>query len=286
VPYGSGSGTEGSPCKRPGDCATGYTCGTDETCHIGDCTNTGCIPGYVCKLSGGAVQCVPTGTPVDAGPPPIDAGAVGCHNDAECSAVPGARCLSGECVAPAGQCTDSTQCPGTERCVQGACTPACDATTACPTGYSCDVSKGVCTGNPTPCGAGGTVCTGGTVCSQDHCVAPCGDGGTCTTGSVCIEGGCVPDGKPRFTCSTEGAQSECATGSLCLHHSCYIACNPDAGADACKSADKFNVCKSVQTSTRTYSVCGSSTNLGTDCDLTQGKTCPTAGSICIDGFCR
>ena len=57
------------------------------------------------------------------------------------------------------------------------------------------------------------------------------------------------------------------------------------GADACKSADKFNVCKSVTTSSGAHSVCGSDTNLGTDCDPTQGKNCASP-LICIDGFCR
>ncbi len=273
-------------CSKPGDCYPGDNCGGDGYCHPGDCTSTGCVDGYVCKLSGGSAQCVPVGTPVDAGPKP-DGGFSGCTNDSQCT-TPGARCLDGECVAPAGQCSDSTQCPANEKCVQGACTPACDATTPCPVGYSCDVGKNVCTGNPTPCGAGGTTCAPGTVCAQDHCVAPCGgaDGGVCAAGSVCVQGGCVPDAKPSFTCATEGVQDVCAAGSICLHHSCYIACNPDAGADACKSADRFNVCKSVKTSTNTYSVCGSSTNLGTECDPTQGKLCTTAGAICIDGFCR
>ena len=70
----------------------------------------------------------------------------------------------------------------------------------------------------------------GTVCSQNHCVAPCGTGGTCPAGEQCVQGGCVPTEQPLFTCPTDGVQDACASGSICLHHSCYIACDPDAGA--------------------------------------------------------
>ena len=98
-------------------------------------------------------------------------------------------------------------------------------------------------------------------------------------------GGCIPDQKPQFTCSKEGTQDACTAGSICIHHSCYIACSVDAGASACKNADKFNICKSVTTGSGSYSVCGSAGNLGTDCDPTQNKNCPGAG-VCIDGFCR
>jgi len=282
----------GSPCTRPADCAPGSNCGADDQCHPGDCSNTGCPSGYQCKLSGGTLACVPLGFIPDGGSGgDASDGAVpytGCHNDAECAAkVPGAKCLDGTCVAPPDQCFDTTQCPANEQCVAGVCTPGCGPTNPCPTGFSCDSKTNVCSGNPAPCGAsadGGT-CTAGTVCVEDHCVPPCGPNNVCPAGEVCVAGGCIPDQKPQFTCAQEGVVGPpCATGSVCIHHSCYIACVMDAG-NTCQAADKFNQCKAVTTGTGTYSVCGSATNLGSECDPTQNKNCAGAG-VCIDGFCR
>jgi hypothetical protein len=280
---GGYTGDSGGQCTRPSDCPSGQNCGADDRCHPGDCSNSGCPSGYQCKLSNGTLQCVGTGTP-DGGN--NDGGFTGCHNDSECTPA-GSKCLDGTCVAPPDQCFDTTQCPNNEQCVAGVCTPGCANGAPCPTGYTCDPKTNVCSGNTNPCGAtadGGT-CKPGTVCVEDHCVSPCGTGNTCPAGEVCVDGGCIPDQKPQFTCSKEGTQDACAAGSICIHHSCYIACSPDAGADACKNADKFNICKSVTTSSGTYSVCGSASNLGTDCDPTQGKNCPGAG-VCVDGFCR
>ncbi len=284
----------GSPCSRPADCAPPSNCGADGQCHAGDCSNTGCPSGYQCKLSGGALACVPLGRLPDGGSSGGDGGDggppyVGCHNDAECSAkTPGAKCLDGACVAPADQCFDTTQCPANEQCVQGVCTPGCGAgQPPCPTGFACDPKTNVCSGNPSPCGAtaDGGACPSPTVCVEDHCVAQCGPTSQCPNGQVCVNGGCIPDQKPTFTCAQEGVVGPpCANGSVCIHHSCYIACNPDAGV-TCQAADRFNQCKAVTTGSGTYSVCGSSTNLGSDCNPTQGKLCAGAG-VCIDGFCR
>lgn len=281
-PDAAGGGTS---CTSPADCGSGQNCGTDDQCHPGDCSSSGCPSGYVCKLSGGSLQCVGSGGVKDGGAgdsstPPVD-----CHNDTECKHA-GDKCLDGKCVAPADQCSDATQCPNAEQCVQGVCTPSCDATKPCPTGYTCDTNK-VCTGNPTPCGAAADAgtCAGNTTCVEQRCVDKCGAGNTCSGGLVCVDGGCIPDQKPQFACAQEGAKDLCANGSLCLHHSCYIGCDPDAGATACQSADRFNQCKQVQTSSGTYAVCGSATNLGTECDPTRNLLC-TAGKVCIDGFCK
>lgn len=292
-PIYSGDGNGGNPpvcqgpncapvptnCTAPSDCPSGYTCGSDSLCHAGDCSQWSCLSGYTCKVSGGAATCQPSGGP--------DSGFQGCTSDAACSSLgAGAKCLNGTCVAPADQCSDATQCNNGEQCVQGVCTPTCSASSNnCPVGYTCDVSKGVCTGNSNPC-TDSSMCGGGTVCVEQHCVNPCGAGNTCAAGLVCVDGGCIPDQKPQFVCATEGKQDACASGSLCLHHNCYIAC--DASADAgtqCKAADKFNVCKQVNTGSGTYDVCGSTSNLGNDCDPTIGKNC-AGGLICIDGFCR
>jgi hypothetical protein len=117
-------------------------------------------------------------------------------------------------------------------------------------------------------------------------VPACGTGGTCPTNDVCVQGGCVPEQAPtNFTCTTDGVQDNCATGSICIHHSCYIACNPEAGAAACQSADQFNQCKAVTTSSGTYDVCGSSTNLGNQCNPTDGQSCSNSAAVCIDGYC-
>jgi hypothetical protein len=216
---------------------------------------------------------------------------IGCQSDAECVAKDGAgaKCIDGQCVKPADQCTDGTQCPPGDQCVQGVCTPSCDGTHPCPPGYSCDTMKGVCTGNPSPCGTG-MACSSPEVCVEGHCVNPCGPGNACPSGLVCVNGGCIPDQKPVFICAVDGqpgdgTMGKCATGSICLHHACYIACDYDAGMTACKQTDRFNICKLVTTSSGTYSVCGSSSNLGSECDPTQGKNC-TSPAICIDGYCR
>ena len=269
-------------CAVPTDCSAGNTCGSDSLCHAGDCSTWPCVSGFVCKVSSGSASCV-AGTVTDAGPP--DSGFSGCTSNASCaSAGAGAKCLNGACVAPADQCSDATQCSNAYQCVEGVCTPACSVSKPCPTGYACDTGKGVCTGNPSPC-ASSAQCTGGTVCVEQHCVAPCNQN-SCASGSVCVAGGCIPDQKPQFVCATEGKQDACTQGSLCLHHNCYIACSgsTDAGVQ-CKNTDQFNLCKAVVTGSGTYNVCGSSSNLGSECDPTIAKNCG-GGLICIDGFCR
>jgi hypothetical protein len=265
----------GTICYRPSDCPSGSTCGADNKCYVGDCTEAGCPSNFVCKLESGTPTCEPIGT---------DGGSSACKSDSDCPTPAGSKCLSGACYAPADQCADATQCPSGSQCVQGACTPSCSQSKPCPTGYACDLDKGVCTGNAGAC-TNSSQCNSGQSCVQQHCVDQCGAGATCPSGLVCVDGGCTPDQQPVFTCTTDGAQDKCQAGSLCLRHSCYIACDADAGTDACKNADQFNVCKSVTTSSGAHSVCGSSTNLGTDCDVTLGKNCASP-LICIDGFCK
>jgi len=263
----------GLTCSKPSDCPAGSNCGADNKCHGGDCSTSGCPSSFVCKLDGGTPACVPVST----GP------ASSCKRDSDCSTPVGSKCLSGSCVPPQDQCADATQCPAGSQCVQGACTPSCSASKPCPTGYACD-EKGLCTGNTGSC-TNSSQCTGGNVCVQDHCVAPCGAGATCPSGLVCVDGGCTPDQKPVFVCNTDGVQDACQPGSLCLRHSCYIGCDADAGSEACKNADTFNVCKPVTTSSGSHSVCGSDSNLGNDCDPTASRNC-AAPLICIDGYCR
>ena len=264
-------------CTKPSDCTTG-NCGADNKCHAGDCSTTGCPATFVCRLgsgAGGVPACVPIGG--DGG-----GGTSSCQSDDDCPTPAGSKCLTGACVPPQDQCVDATQCPAAAQCVDGACTPSCSANKPCPTGYACDTAKGVCTGNPAPC-TSSAQCTARKACVQEHCVDPCGPGGTCAAGLKCIDGGCTPDQRPGFTCTTDGAQDSCQQGSICLRHSC-IGCDPEA-TDACKNADTFNQCKAVTTSSGTYNVCGSTNNLGTECDPTQSRNCASP-LICVDGYCK
>ncbi|MEO9142146.1 MAG: hypothetical protein ABI332_07735, partial [Polyangiaceae bacterium] len=134
--YDAGNG--GTHCSQPSDCLSGYNCGTDDICHPGDCSSSGCPTDYVCKLQNGAPICVSSTSTGDGGT------FSGCTSDASCASEgSGFKCLNGSCVAPGDQCSDATQCPNGEACVAGECTPQCSSTTNCPSGYACDLSKGV-----------------------------------------------------------------------------------------------------------------------------------------------
>jgi len=312
---GSSVGTCGAPGACPGSycdpanpCSGGYTC-EDNTCVTGtvdsgsdgatdaaNCVTTGCPSGQVCSVVGGSATCVEAEGGGDSSPPPF----TGCTSNAQCVADSGtgALCLNGVCTGEANQCSDATQCLTGEDCVQGACVPTCGSSMACPSGYSCTMigdggsGSGVCTGNPTPCGGadGGAACTGDTTCVDQHCVPTCASGdAACGTGLVCVDNGCVPNQAPVFTCNTDGQpgdgkKGDCDVGSVCLHHSCYISCDPESST-SCETADMFPICKPVTTSMGTYYVCGSNSNLGNQCDPTRGLNC-TGSDICIDGYCR
>ncbi len=283
-PIYGGDGTTVTPgCTNSNECGSGYTCGSDGQCDPGDCTVTGCSTGFTCKINNGNASCVANTTGDggnDSGPGPYS----GCFADTDCaSSGLGSKCLNATCVTPPNQCADETQCAANEQCVQGACTPSCSGTVACPTGYSCDLNVGVCTGNPNACSVPAGVCGSNGICIEGHCDTKCGPNNSCGNGLVCVNGGCMPNEKPNFLCNVEGTQDACASGSICIRHDCYISCQTNA--NACATADQFNLCKTVTTQSGSYQVCGSSTNLGSDCDPTIGKNCPSNG-VCIDGYCH
>lgn len=305
-------------CSSPLECAAGSTCGSDGTCHAGSCQDWGCLPGYDCSLgptpSNSDWTCVSVNVPLDASVPSSDAVAPShvpdasdaaadggdaspaattpCNADGQCGGG-GARCIDGLCTAQSGLCSDGTQCTSGEACVNGVCTPYCAAANPCPIGFGCDLNRGVCSLNASVC-ASSANCQGGTVCVEGYCVAPCttGDGGTsCPNGEICVNGGCIPNQAATFTCKNDGytgaVANTCDPQSICLRGDCYVECNLDGGVDggaAC--SDPSTVCKQVTTAQGTFAVCGPAADLGSECDPASGTYCTTAGSLCIDGYCK
>jgi hypothetical protein len=272
-----GSGTGGGPavvyCGNPKDCSAGQTCAPDGTCKAGNCTVNGCIFGFTCSADGTCASANPAA----------------CGTNADCaSAGQGYACVSGICTAPSDQCFDQTQCAAGAKCAAGKCTPACASNADCPadSGYECNVGLGLCTKPALPCSitndCGGVATL---VCVDGACV-PRSSGPTCDPGDVWVQNGCIPSQSATFVCGTDGAQDVCAMGSICLHHSCYISCDPAQNPNACTNLASFNQCKGVTTSSGPHNVCGSNQNLGTDCDPTDPAKACQAGKVCIDGFCK
>jgi len=266
-----GGGTGGSGpvvyCGNPDDCAAGTTCGPDGTCQPGDCVAVGCIYGFTCNAIDG--ECKP--------------GPNACGEDADCAGFgAGYLCVSGICTAPADQCVDQTQCGSGQKCAAGKCTDGCTADADCSAGFLCNVELGICNVPAEPCTITNDCGSADQVCVDGACV-PRSDGGTCDPGDVWVENGCIPNQSGVFVCNVDGQQDVCAQGSICLHKSCYISCEPP-NQNVCDGLIGFNQCKSVTTSSGAHSVCGSSENLGSECDPQLGQGC--AIGICIDGYCK
>jgi hypothetical protein len=213
-----------------------------------------------------------------------------CNANGDCSGA-GAKCIDGQCTPRSHLCSDTTQCAVSgAACVDGVCEPHCSADAPCPAGFECDFTRGVCNLNPDPCtGSGVSSCQGGSTCVEGHCVAPCAivDGASdCPAGQGCVNGGCLPGEGARFACKNDGQigqlATSCSPADICLHHDCYAACDPDAGAAAC--SDPSSLCQQVTVGAGTYLVCAAPSTLGSDCDPAAGRSC--ASGVCIDGYCR
>ncbi|MDP9001279.1 MAG: hypothetical protein M3O46_14350 [Myxococcota bacterium] len=347
-------------CSSSSECPAGYTCGASSpsgglscipvptsggSSSSGgsgrDCSG-GCRTGYICKLSGGQSQCVPSPSPdggisgdaavFDSGPLDGSADQVAdasvdvttafdapdtwrfvdgsnasdgaqasdasslldspstnpCNANADCSNT--ARCINGICAPQDQLCADTTQCVASgAACVDGVCEPHCSPSAPCPAGYACDFTRGICNLNPHPCGSSSLPCQGGSTCVEQRCVAPCGTsdaGSACPGEQLCVHGGCIPNEAAHFTCKNDGQSGQlattCGATEICLHHGCYAGCDIDAGLGACM--DTSLSCKRVTLTAGTYDVCGTPSNLGSDCDPPAGKYC--AAGVCIDGYCK
>lgn len=275
---GGGPGDDVVYCGNPDDCAPGETCAPDGTCKPGPCdqvlpdnTTLGCIHGYQCKRGDDGLA---TCTPVNP---------AACGDDADCTDFgDGYLCVGGICTAPADQCFDQTQCPADARCVAGKCTPACSADADCPDSYRCNETLGVCSEPAQPCAVTND-CGGPDVVCVDGACVPRSQGGECPDGEQWVENGCIPKQSSNFVCKVDGEQDDCAPGSICLHHSCYISCD-QPNTNACDSQPpSLSECRTVTTSSGVHHVCGSSQNLGGECNP---ETPCGEGKICIDGFCR
>ena len=215
---GSTTGTGGSPpspvyCGHPSDCPSGEICSSNGTCQPGPCSasNT-CVYGYACVM--GACQ----------SPTPN-----ACNSDADCSngsvCVAGSDGKGGVCTAPANQCFDGSQCGANENCVNGKCTLGCSTNADCRDGFTCNKTTGVCSGVTKACTVTNDCGNASQVCVGGACV-PRSTGGSCqNAGDVWTENGCVPNQAASFICQNDGVQDNCATGSICLHHDCWISCD-------------------------------------------------------------
>lgn len=263
--------TSTQSCKLVGGA---YSCVDNP---VNDCSKTGCIPGYECKtLTNGTKRCEST-----------DPKACVADDTCQSKQEAGSLCLGGHCTAPKDLCSDSSQCASGTACADGRCVPKCS--TNCAPGYSCESKTGLCTPDRGVCTTDAE-CGSNFTCVNSGCVEKCAVNGACSQGRVCVAGGCVVDDRPNFYCdkdgTKDGTQDTCATGSICLHHNCYVKCVDGNDTTTCAKT-QFPVCKSVTTSSGTNHVCGSSTSFGTECDptTTPPKICST-GKICFDGFCK
>ncbi|NUP07178.1 MAG: hypothetical protein HOW73_14075 [Polyangiaceae bacterium] len=265
-----GSGPAAVYCGNPDDCGPTQFCAPDGTCHDGDCSIEGCIYGFYCDTLAETPYCARSNP-------------FGCGSDDDCGIDTADRCVNGVCTAPSDQCFDQTQCAGGSVCANGKCTPSCDGGAACPSDYTCEATVSLCSVPAAPCTITNDCGGADRVCVDGACVQRSVDG-ICNSGSAWVDNGCIPDQAAIFVCAIDGMQDVCSSGSICLHHSCYISCDAP-NETACDGLPAFDVCKTVTTPSGDHAVCGSDSNLGDQCDPTNNVECGD-GLICVDGYCK
>lgn len=266
----AGEGASAAYCASPNDCAAAETCAADGTCHAGDCSGTPCINQFQCAVTTNGSACV-------------HGDSRACGADHQCLTTE--RCVGGRCTALSDLCTDQTQCPSSKLCLEGKCTTACTADPQCSTGYKCRVALGVCNVPAKACSTTGDCASKDSVCVDGACVPRCAARGACGNASgVCVDNGCVEDTKPTHQCDGAGTPVGCAAGQVCLHGHCYVSCD-SPNQTACASQASAPLCKTVKLGMASYSVCGTTQSLGSECDPTASLPCPAA-KTCVDGFCR
>jgi len=199
-------------------------------------TNNDCIAspaGPVCDtVTGQCAQCTPaqdTCPPGQVCDPMNNMCRVGCSNDMDCGAMPGARVRCDLTTRRCVGCVNDEDCALGTLCRMGTCVPGCTETHACGVGATC--CNGQCHDLQTDtmhCGACGAACTRGSACCAGTCQRVDNDTNHCgRCGNVCS----IPRGSPVCT---EGncAVGTCDTGYGDCDRMASNGCEVDLQSDA------------------------------------------------------
>lgn len=235
-------------CFQPADCQLNETCGADNQCHSGDCTQSPCLAGYVCSVDPGVqtASCVPgpsTGSGTGgAGGSSTGTGKGGSGTTSTGTGTGGPPPIfcghPSDCVAPGSICAaDGT-------CHVGACNSS--PANACIFGYACQ-SDGTCK-SPTP--------------------GSCEADSACASGSLCIAG----DNGKGSVCTVQPNQcfdqSQCGVNEKCAAGKCTLGCTTDAQCrDGFACDTKQGVCSTPVAA----------------CAITND--CGSAKQVCVGGAC-
>jgi hypothetical protein len=295
-------------CAGDDNCASGFYCGSDKTCHARKGTGSTCNVGTASA--------------------PADCAQGGCHECANGGCVDGVCCSTPSCGAceacaasltggtngtcshalvgsdPHGDCASTSTCNGSGVCGlkngQGSTSANACASGNLADGVCCSTGCGAacqqCTAfgsnpagtcAPLPSGSAGTPACGAVVCDGTHGTCPgasCASDADCAAGFYCgtgsgTTGTCQPQRSQGIACNvTAGANGDCFTANC---HECggTTSCvdNVCCGSSSCGACESCSA--ALQVSSGTAGMCGPSL-AGTDphSDCSSGSTCNGSGA--------
>ena len=184
--------------------------------------------------------------------------------------------------------------PRATLCVDGVCVPPCGH---CPqrarTGYACDSTARRMQRQPGPLLRGLAVpgrrrVRRGRGASR-RARSP-DAGAQCGSGQVCVNGGCIPDQRARFTCHNDGQRGDARQHVRPLEHLPARRLLPGLRRRRRRVRLRRDV-QVGQDQQGTYSVCAPASNLGSDCNPAVGAYCArpadaAAAPVCVNGYCE
>jgi hypothetical protein len=254
--------TPAPACVTSLDCGINETCGSDNQCHIGDCSVWGCSDGLQCVVGEDLKATCQEGSSNAGGAGMGGMGGSG-MGGAGMGGMGGAGGSGG--VEPVVvYCGNPDDCLAGETCApNGTCTAGDCSDLGCIFGYFCGGDLTCKPSNPAACGAD----------------ADCSGAGA---GFLCVNGVCTA---PADQCSD---QTQCQAAHKCADGKCVAVCMSDADCPAGYACNaNLSLCINAADACVVTNDCGSPDSVCVDgacVPRSDGASCP-AGTVWVENGC-